>query len=200
MTWLERLHDRYIVERRARILADRIAQWVPESKSVLDVGCGDGLLTARLAELRPDLEIRGVDVMLRPNARVPVTQFDGQRLPEADGAVDIVLLVDVIHHSEMPRALLADAQRAARQCLIIKDHRRDGPLAATTLGFMDRIGNARHGVALPQNYWSESEWRQHWTELGLNVDRFRSDLNLYPPPFGLVFDRGLHFLARLEVD
>ena len=30
------------------------------------------------------------------------------------------------------------------------------------------------------------------------IDFFRSDLHLYPPPFSLFFDRGLHFLARLN--
>ena len=79
-------------------------------------------------------------------------------------------------------------RRAARQSVIIEDHRRDGPWAATTRGFMGQIGNAHHGVALPQNDGSEAKRRQHWAELGLRVDLFWSDLNLYPPPFGLLFD------------
>ena len=33
-----------------------------------------------------------------------------------------------------------------------------GFLAGPTLRFMDWIGNARHGVALPYNYWSAQEW------------------------------------------
>jgi len=63
---------------------------------------------------------------------------------------------------------------------------------------MDRVGNARHGVPLPYSYWSEARWRETWQKLGLTVDSFEIDLRLYPPPLGLAFDRGLHFIASLS--
>ncbi len=197
MSWLERLHDGYVAERRARILAQELAALVPQAASVLDVGCGDGALAQRLGALRPDLEIRGTDVLLRPHAHIEVTEYDGLHLAEEDTAIDVVLMVDTIHHSEDPTQLLSEARRVARANVIIKDHRRNGLLAQQTLRFMDRVGNARHGVALPYTYWSEAEWREQWATQALEVEVFRSDLHLYPLPFGLVFDRGLHFLARL---
>ncbi len=200
MNWLEQLHGRYVAERRARVLAQQLAAIMPNGVSVLDVGCGDGVLARELNRLRPDLEIRGTDVLLRPDACIEVTQYDGQHLAEDEAGVDVVLMVDTIHHSEDPEQLLLEACRVARQSLIIKDHRRNGLWAETTLRFMDRIGNARHGVALPYTYWSEAEWREKWADRNLRVELFRSDLHLYPPPFSLVFDRGLHFLARLELD
>ena len=200
MNWLEQLHGRYVAERRARVLAQRLAAITPKGVSVLDVGCGDGALASELSRLRPDLEIRGTDVLLRPDACIEVTKYDGQHLAEDEAGVDVVLMVDTIHHSEDPEQLLLEACRVARQSLIIKDHRRNGLWAETTLRFMDRIGNARHGVALPYTYWSEAEWREKWADRNLRVELFRSDLHLYPPPFSLVFDRGLHFLARLELD
>lgn len=198
MTWLETLHQRHVVTRRIEVLTEQIAPLIHKEASVLDVGCGDGALAERLARLRPDLNLRGVDVILRPYSQIPVTQYDGKRLPLDDDSVDVVLLVDVIHHADSPEALLAEAARTARHKVIIKDHRLDGALAKMTLRFMDRLGNARYGVALPYSYWSEAEWRQRWAELGLRVDFFQSDLHLYPPPFTLLFDRGLHFLARLS--
>jgi len=199
VTLAERVHARHTAARRVRVLADHLARIAPHDASVLDVGCGDGALTHRLATLRPDLRLRGVDVLVRPEAVVDVTPFDGERLPFAADAFDAVLFVDVLHHAERPEALLGEGVRVARRHLLVKDHRLEGPLAGPTLRFMDRVGNARHGVALPHNYWPEARWRDVFAELGLGVESFSRRLGLYPPPFSLLFDRGLHFLARLAV-
>ena len=43
-----------------------------------------------------------------------------------------------------------------------------------------------------------ARWRETWQKLGLTVDSFEVDLRLYPPPLGLAFDRGLHFIASLS--
>ena len=129
---------------------------------------------------------------------VPVKIFDGKRIPFPDNAFDTVLLVDVIHHAEPPEDLLAEAVRVARRQLVIKDHLREGWLAGATLRWMDRVGNARFGVPLPFTYWPEARWRSAWARIGLVPDTFETRLRIYPPPFGLVFDRGLHFIARLR--
>ena len=200
MSGLERVHQAYVTERRVRILAHELANLLPPAASVLDVGCGDGALARSLGLLRPDLEIRGTDVLLRPDAQIEITEYDGLNLEEQDGSVDVVLMVDTIHHSEDPTQLLAEARRVARANVVIKDHRRDGLFAEPTLRFMDRVGNARHGVALPYTYWSEAEWREQWVHHALQVEVFRVGLHLYPFPFSLAFDRGLHFLARLGID
>jgi len=195
----ERAHAGYAAARRVRVLADHLARLAPRDASVLDVGCGDGALTRRLGDLRPDLRMRGIDVQVRPEAEVPVAPFDGVHVPFADGEYDAVLFVDVIHHATRPEALLAEGVRVARSHVLIKDHRLDGLLAGPTLRFMDRVGNARHGVALPYHYWPEARWRAIWADLGLDVEAFSRDLHLYPPPFSWLFDRGLHFVARLGV-
>ena len=74
----------------------------------------------------------------------------------------------------------------------------DGILAGPVLTFMDWIGNARHGVALPNNYWPERRWRDTFGSLGLGVKEWRTDLRLYPAVADLVFGRSLHFVTRLE--
>jgi SAM-dependent methyltransferase len=196
---VERVHSGYAVARRVRVLGDQFARLAPESSSLLDVGCGDGALTAELGRRRPDLRLRGIDVHVRPDAAIEVDPFDGERIPCADASYDSVMFVDVLHHAERPAALLAEGVRVARSCVLIKDHRLDGVFAGATLRFMDRVGNARHGVALPYHYWPESQWRSAWSSLGMRVEHFASSLGLYPMPLSWVFDRGLHFVARLAV-
>jgi hypothetical protein len=85
----------------------------------------------------------------------------------------------------------------SRRRIIIKDHLRQGLLAGPTLRFMDRVGNARHGVPLPHNYWSPLEWCAAFERLNLRVDTLYESLGLYPWPLGMLFDRSLHFLASL---
>jgi hypothetical protein len=93
--------------------------------------------------------------------------------------------------------LLAEAARVARRAVVIKDHLREGLLADATLRFMDRVGNRRHGVALPHNYWTRDRWREAFQRCGLAVDRWSERLGLYPWPAAWVFDRSLHFVARM---
>ena len=191
------LHDRWIRPRRVRVLAAAIAEWLPAGPSVLDVGCGDGAVAKQLAALRPDLQIQGLDVLIRRETQIPVRSFDGRQIPEGDGSFDVVLLVDVLHHAHDPAALLREAKRVARRAIIVKDHCRDGLLAGPTLRLMDWVGNARHGVALPYEYWPRARWLATFHELQLEVDQWRSKLRLYAGPAGWIFDRSLHFLARL---
>jgi SAM-dependent methyltransferase len=194
---LDQVHREIVHTRRIRVLADHIAPALPPRATVLDIGSGDGKLGALLRERRPDISIRGLDVLIRESAAIPTSQFDGEKLPLADQSVDVALLIDVLHHTDDPTALLREAARVARR-VILKDHARDGFLAAPTLRFMDRVGNARHGVALPYNYLSESEWDRAFGHLRLHPVSMTRRLGLYPPPASWLFERGLHFVAVLE--
>ncbi len=199
MNALEQMHERWVYGRRVSALRDCIAAALPAgTASVLDVGCGDGLVARLLLEARPGLHVEGIDVLLRPGAHLPVTRFDGRQVPHPDGSFDVVMLVDVLHHAEAPTALLAEAARVARRCVIVKDHLRDRPLAGPILRFMDRIGNARHGVSIPRDYWPSSRWREEFRGLGLSPTLWRTDLTLYPPVLDAIFGGSLQCLVRLE--
>jgi SAM-dependent methyltransferase len=195
---LEAAHQRVVYGRRIRILARHLSELLPRDASVLDVGSGDGLLARRILDARPDLQIRGVDVLIRPESHIPVERFDGLQLPFGDRDFDAVMMVDVLHHATDQASLLRETARVARRAVVIKDHVVSGLLARPTLSFMDWVGNARHGVALPYSYWTEEEWQQSFARLGLRTAARRDRLGLYPWPASLVFDRGLHFVAVLE--
>jgi len=164
---------------------------------VLDVGCGDGTLDTLILAARPDVSIHGIDVLIRPETRIPVTQFDGKRIPFENASFDAVLFVDVLHHTQDPLDLMREASRVSRSTLVIKDHTKDGALAGPTLRFMDWVGNAHHGVVLPYNYWPESSWQAAFKTLDLQVEQWSAEIGLYPWPASLLFDRRLHFVVRL---
>lgn len=199
MSTVGTIHANLVYGRRIRVLAEHLARVIPGDVSLLDVGCGDGLLTRRICDLRNDVRAEGIDVLVRPETHVAVSKFDGRVIPHPDKSFDAVMFVDALHHTEDPEILLREAARVARRWIVLKDHTKDGFLAGATLRFMDWVGNAHHGVALPYNYWRARQWRECFERLGLKVDRWQARLGLYPFPAALVFGRGLHFIARLEV-
>lgn len=199
MSLLDSIHGRHIFQRRVRVLSQHLAEVLPPNASVLDVGCGDGLIAKRILARRPDLQLRGLDVFIRPHTHVPVDPFDGVTLPCADRSIDCVMFVDVLHHTPDPAQLLREAARVARRAIVLKDHTCEGLLARPTLRLMDWVGNARHGVVLPYNYWTLAQWRQAFAKLRLHQANWRDRLKLYAFPLNLLFERQLHFITRLEV-
>ncbi|MGQ0641180.1 MAG: class I SAM-dependent methyltransferase [Gemmatimonadaceae bacterium] len=199
MKALGHIHERFVHQRRVDVLASTLSRLMPRNARVLDVGCGDGLLSKRILETRSDVSITGVDVLVRRDTHIPVAEFDGDHLPFDDQSVDVVLFVDVLHHTTDPTRLLREAKRVASDSLIIKDHTKDGLLAGQTLAFMDWVGNARHGVALPFNYWPQRRWRSAFDELALEIAYWTQDLRLYPWSHTWLFDRSLHFITRLTI-
>ncbi len=108
------------------------------------------------------------------------------------------MFVDVLHHMEDPLILLREAVRVARDGIALKDHTADGLFAFRTLRYMDKVGNARHGVVLPFNYWTRRQWDDAFRALGLKVVVWKKSLGLYPWPASWLFGRSLHFVAMVE--
>ncbi len=95
--------------------------------SVLEIGCGDGAVLARLDELGFGGTLEGVDISssgiaalrARGLKRLRAAEvFDGSRLPHADGSVDLAVLSHVVEHLEHPRQLLGEAARVARRVVV----------------------------------------------------------------------------------
>lgn len=198
-TVLNAVHANLVFKRRVRVLARQLAALIPEAGDVLDLGCGDGAIAAEVMRLRPDLRIEGAEVLVRPGAMIPVRRFDGRHLPFSAGSFDYVVLVDVLHHTDDPEALMAEAVRVARKAIVIKDHLLSGFAARATLSLMDYVGNRGHGVPLPYNYLDDAAWQRLFRLSGCTVVRRVDRLGLYPPPFSKLFERHLHFMALLAL-
>ena len=197
---LNTVHDKLVFGRRVRVLSEALARQLPPNAKALDVGTGDGSIAALIMEQRPDVGIEGVEVFLRTKTRIPVTTFDGRQLPFSDNAFDCVMFVDVLHHTSDPTFLVREAARVASRAVLIKDHLLEGLLAGPTLRLMDWVGNRGHKVALPYNYLPRTRWNEIFKAADLRIDLWISRVGLYPLPAGWVFDRRLHFVARLIKD
>lgn len=192
------VHGRVVHSRRISVLADALSSFIPSQSKLLDVGCGDGRLDADLKSRVPGLDIEGVETHARPDCAVPCQLFDGTHLPFEDNSFDGCMFVDVLHHTSDPEKILRDACRVSREFILIKDHLAMSQFDHLTLRFMDWVGNRPHGVVLPYNYLSQSQWDDLFRSLSLQPVRTSNQLPLYPFPFSLVFGRQLHFVTQLR--
>jgi SAM-dependent methyltransferase len=192
------LHSKLVSNRRVQVLANWFAKLLPSGVRVLDVGCGDGLVSALLQQQRPDIAVRGIDVLPRAQTHIPIEIFDGSSIQFPSASFDVVLFSDVLHHTEDATILLREARRTAKQHVLIKDHYREGLAANARLRFMDWVGNARFGVALPYNYWTRQHWHATWQQIGLQPEHLVTKLGLYPKPADWIFGAQLHFIALLK--
>ena len=200
MKILQQLHSNTVHNRRVESLLKHILPLLPREGIVLDVGCGDGLLGSLLQLNATGVEVRGLDVLVRSETHIPVIPFNGSTIPFEDKSVDTVLLIDVLHHTNDPESILKEAQRVARESIIIKDHTRNGLFARPTLRFMDWVGNAVYGVALPYNYLSYQEWCGLFKKMDLETSDWNGKLNIYPRPADYLFGRSLHFVTRIRLN
>lgn len=92
---------------------------------VLDIGCGDGALIARLAAREPRWEFAGVEIAERAvqlaRARCPqaqITIYDGSSLPFAPQAFELAVLSHVLEHVTDPVSVLREAARVSRLLVV----------------------------------------------------------------------------------
>jgi len=139
-------------------------QFIKPTDRVLDVGAGDCRL-AVLLQKKIGCTVVPVDVEDFNQTELPLTLFDGKRLPFPDDSFDVVLLIFVLHHAEDVLPVLEEARRVSRKTVLV--------LEDVSSNFWDRMmfRGFHHWLA-----WSEKisypfrEWRpSQWTQLAAGV-------------------------------
>ncbi len=154
-----------------RALLNRFLQRIDElvgsikPSSILDVGCGEGVVTERLARLTGVTTV-GVDIgdermrtewAARSAGLLTFQSASAYELPFDDGSFDCVCALEVLEHLERPRAALAEMARVARTALLLSVPREPVWRVAHVLAGRDmrQLGNTPGHV----NHWSARAFR-----------------------------------------
>lgn len=190
-------HHRTVrMPRRDRITSS-LAAHLGRVDSLLDVGCGDGANTKRLAETAGATRVVGVDVHVREHTFIDVKPYNGRDLPFPDASFDAVSIVDALHHCSEPQRVLDEAARVARSVVVIKDHLAFGPVSRKLLYCMDLVGNAKDGIACPGTYFDLREWIHMIQHAGARMEAIEWPLRIHDMPWRLLGWPELQFTAKL---
>lgn len=182
------------VERVTRALAAQIGR----AGLLLDVGAGDGTMALGLGRAVGAERVAGVDIKVRPETAIPVTAYDGLRLPFPDGAFEAVVISDVLHHCPQPRVVLRECLRVSAKVVAIKDHFCFGKVSEAILLAMDVVGNAGPGVHVEGTYLSPGEWVELCRDAGARITGLTWPLQIHDFPFRMITQDRLQFVARVE--
>lgn len=158
------------------LLRDVLQPYAPVAR-LLDFGAGDGWFAHIFRESKLAKEVLAVDVRPRKTCFVPTLPYDGQRLPFADRAFEMVTSIDVLHHCPEPLASLREALRCCGRYFLIKDHTYRGLTGKLALCLLDEVGNRRFGVPSPYHYQRAFEWSSCLEKAGFELKRL-----IHPAP------------------
>ena len=170
------LIDRIFRFRAASHVIREIAPYIKPDSKVLDIGAGTGIIAYKIAE-KLGVKIVLVDVVDKRKVNLPLTIYDGQRLPFKDKGFDAALLIFVLHHAEDPQAVLAEAKRVVRDKIIVYED-------IITRNPFDTVDSFIHGFAFNKawklqneaEFKTEDEWREVFRNLKLKI------VKAYPLP------------------
>jgi 2-polyprenyl-3-methyl-5-hydroxy-6-metoxy-1,4-benzoquinol methylase len=132
-------YERGVAEAYRRIfinldaLAELMNAWVPQAHKILEVGCGEGAMTERIARTYPTAAVTAIDITPTVGrlfrGRTSAVTFCQETVAEvADrepASFDLVILSDVMHHvpADLRRSLMVsiDQAMAPNGSLLFKD-------------------------------------------------------------------------------
>ena len=130
--------------------------------SILDIGCGEGVLTERWASQLPTARVVGIDLpdptlerewaaRARPNLEFRALR--AERLPFEPDEFDLVAAIEALEHIPQPEGVLAEMARVARDHLLASVPREPlwRALNLARGGYLRDFGNTPGHV----NHWSK---------------------------------------------
>lgn len=152
---------------RAELVIETYKPWLKKKQRVLDVGCGDGILSQILQE-KFDIKITGCDIENYLQKNIPfVTMKQPGKLPFPDKSFEVIMFNDVLHHTSHANQemLLKEACRVANKILIFEEQ----PSLVGSL--IDWGINKLHSLNMPVTltFRSPTQWMQLFDTLHIKA-------------------------------
>lgn len=163
------MESQYI--KRAHQVSKRISKHVDANEKIIDIGCGTGFVSKLLME-KTSVKVTLVDVRKNPLCRsLPVTLYDGKKLPFPDNSFDTASLITVLHHCPNPMNVLDEAMRVATRKIIIMEDLFESRVERWLTLLEDSIVNWEF-KGHPHNNKLEKEWVQIFQQKKLTIKNF----------------------------
>ncbi|NNC96142.1 MAG: methyltransferase domain-containing protein [Chitinophagales bacterium] len=145
---------------------DHVSNYIRTEESIVDIGCGNGLLTHMLRE--HNYNVTPVDIEdLSYSPLVKPIVYNGVLLPFENDEFQTGLLIAVLHHTKDPIELLKETSRIANDIVILEDvfYNR---LQKWMLFLIDALINLGYSD-LNFSHKTDREWKEIFTNLNLEV-------------------------------
>jgi 2-polyprenyl-3-methyl-5-hydroxy-6-metoxy-1,4-benzoquinol methylase len=135
------------------------------ARSVLDVGCGEGVLTARWAEQLAPARVVGIDLQdpkleseweLRRRANLEFRTVSSAKLAFEEDEFDLVAAIEVLEHVPDPETTVSEMARVARSHMLVSVPREPLWRALNLIrgAYVRDLGNTPGHV----NHWSKGRF------------------------------------------
>lgn len=101
-----------------------------QNKSVLDTGCGNGLISFYLSKDYNSFPF-GIDInehLLRQNVYSPIIKGDSNFLPFLENSFDCVIEANLLHHVENPGKVISEMKRVSKEYVVFLEPNVFNPL------------------------------------------------------------------------
>lgn len=114
-------HRSFWFRARNRLLTDMVQRHFPQTKTLLEIGCGTGYVLSALAQALPQARIVGSEIYAngldyaahRLDGRAELFQMDATAIPFTD-EFDLIAACDVLEHIDDDERVLLEMHRALR--------------------------------------------------------------------------------------
>jgi 2-polyprenyl-3-methyl-5-hydroxy-6-metoxy-1,4-benzoquinol methylase len=148
-----------------------------EPSSLLDVGCGEGVLVHRWAQSLPDARVVGIDLQeesiqagwaQRQAPNLEYRTMPAEDLPFADGEFDLATAIEVLEHVPDPEHTLAEMARCAERHLLVSVPREPlwRMLNMARGAYLGQLGNTPGHL----NHWSRRSFARLLSQHGEVVE------------------------------
>jgi 2-polyprenyl-3-methyl-5-hydroxy-6-metoxy-1,4-benzoquinol methylase len=146
-------------------------------RSLLDVGCGEGVLVHRWALAMPDRRVVGIDLeeesiqagwAERQAANLEYRTMPADDLPFATGEFDLATAIEVLEHVPDPERTLAEMARCAERHLLVSVPREPlwRALNVARGAYIGQLGNTPGHL----NHWSKRSFARMLSRHGQIVE------------------------------